>query len=42
MNAIAAIIGGLALSIWDIGANHGEFTHLAFSAVSQIAHSVGL
>jgi hypothetical protein len=42
MNAIAAIISGLALSIWDLGLNHGEFTRLGLSAASQILRSLGL
>ena len=42
MNAIAAVISGLAVSMWDLGMNHGEFTRLALSAGFQILRSVGL
>jgi hypothetical protein len=39
---MAATISAVALSIWDLGVNHGEFTRLALSAASQIVRSLGL
>ncbi len=42
MQGLAAIISAFAVAMWDIAANHGEFTRLSFVAVEHMARSVGL
>ena len=42
MNAIVLTISALGLSMWDIGLHHGEFTRLALTTASHVAHAFGL